>query len=48
MEGDTVRCRVRLLLSRPIHARPDYEFAAGSKTVRAYTPNNPVPKDESW
>ncbi|KAF8055125.1 ERDJ2A [Scenedesmus sp. PABB004] len=46
METDPVHCRVRVLLSRPSHATPGYALRGSG--VRAYTPLNPVPRDESW
>ena len=38
--------QVRVLLSRPSHRSGDYQLRGSA--VRAYTPNNPVPRDESW
>ncbi|GIL50242.1 hypothetical protein Vafri_6471 [Volvox africanus] len=52
MEGDVVKCRVQLLVTRPSHNTPGFEQQApargSSKAIRAFTPNNPVPKDENW
>eukprot|EP00775_Hariotina_reticulata_P009185 gene9185-9351_t len=46
MEQDPVHCRVRVLLSRPSHLQEG--FALRGSAVRAYTPHNPVARDESW
>jgi hypothetical protein len=35
-----------VLLSRPSHAVEG--FSLRGNAVRAYTPHNPVPRDESW
>ncbi|GFR50267.1 hypothetical protein Agub_g12454, partial [Astrephomene gubernaculifera] len=52
MEGDVVKCRLQLLVTRPSHNTPGFEQQAptrgSSKAIRAFTPNNPVPKDENW
>ena len=39
-------CQVRVLLSRPSHQAGAYSLRGNA--VRAYTPHNPVPRDESW
>ncbi|WIA39826.1 hypothetical protein OEZ86_013276 [Tetradesmus obliquus] len=46
MEKDPVHCKVRVLLSRPSHQAGGYSLRGNA--VRAYTPHNPVPRDESW
>ncbi|EFJ44468.1 molecular chaperone [Volvox carteri f. nagariensis] len=52
MEGDVVKCRLQLLVTRPSHNTPGFEQQAptrgSSKAIRAFTPNNPIPKDENW
>ncbi|KAG2485811.1 hypothetical protein HYH03_015521 [Edaphochlamys debaryana] len=52
MEGDAVKCTLQLLVSRRSHNTPGFESQApsrgSSKAIRAYTPNNPIPKDEAW
>lgn len=65
MEADMVKCRVRLMLTRPLHdaavaslgaaggdgaaavAAAQAALAPG-KSVRAFTPNLPLAKDELW
>lgn len=46
MEGDPVHCKVRVLLSRPSHKAEGFQLRGSA--VRAYTPYNPVPRDEAW
>eukprot|EP00879_Flechtneria_rotunda_P003234 GHRR01003457.1.p1 GENE.GHRR01003457.1~~GHRR01003457.1.p1 ORF type:complete len:707 (+),score=247.45 GHRR01003457.1:307-2427(+) len=46
MVTDPVHCRVRVLVSRPSHMTEGYQLRGSA--VQAYTPNNPVPRDESW
>lgn len=52
MEGDAVRCRLQLLVTRPAHNAPGAQQVApargSSKAVRAFTPSNPIPRDENW
>ncbi|KXZ42319.1 hypothetical protein GPECTOR_162g134 [Gonium pectorale] len=52
MEGDLVKCKLQLLVTRPSHNTPGFEQQAptrgSSKAIRAFTPNNPVPRDENW
>ncbi|GLC39388.1 hypothetical protein PLESTM_000891300 [Pleodorina starrii] len=52
MEHDVVKCRVQLLVTRPSHNTPGFEQQAptrgSSKAIRAFTPNNPISKDENW
>lgn len=38
--------QVRVLLSRPSHKQEG--FSLRGSAVRAYTPYNPTPRDESW
>jgi hypothetical protein len=38
--------QVRVLLSRPSHQADGYSLRGNA--VRAYTPHNPVPRDELW
>lgn len=37
-----------MLLTRPSHALPNFELKTKGKTVRAYAPLYPHPKDETW
>lgn len=37
---------MRVLLSRPSHRSEGFQLRGSA--VRAYTPNNPVERDESW
>eukprot|EP00878_Enallax_costatus_P024760 GHUV01026445.1.p1 GENE.GHUV01026445.1~~GHUV01026445.1.p1 ORF type:complete len:636 (+),score=256.18 GHUV01026445.1:447-2354(+) len=46
MEGDPVHCKVRVMLSRASHRQEG--FSLRGSAVRAYTPYNPTPRDESW
>jgi len=45
-EQDPVKCRVRVLLRRPSHKQDGFKLSG--KSVRAYTPHYPMPRDESW
>ncbi|KAF5837295.1 Sec63 Brl domain-containing protein [Dunaliella salina] len=40
--------RLRIVLSRPSHTQPNFVLKTKGKTVRAFTPLFPHPKDENW
>uniref|UniRef100_A0A7S3R9Y3 J domain-containing protein n=1 Tax=Dunaliella tertiolecta TaxID=3047 RepID=A0A7S3R9Y3_DUNTE len=48
IERDIAKCSLRIVLSRPSHTQPNFVLKTKGKTVRAFTPLFPHPKDENW
>lgn len=40
--------QVRVVLTRPSHMLPNFEFKSKGKAVQAFAPQFPFPKDENW
>ncbi len=48
VEGDLIRCKIRVMLVRPSHSFEVFEPPASGKAIRACTPLFPHAKEEQW
>eukprot|EP00197_Chlamydomonas_leiostraca_P010453 CAMPEP_0202862194 /NCGR_PEP_ID=MMETSP1391-20130828/3321_1 /ASSEMBLY_ACC=CAM_ASM_000867 /TAXON_ID=1034604 /ORGANISM="Chlamydomonas leiostraca, Strain SAG 11-49" /LENGTH=714 /DNA_ID=CAMNT_0049541695 /DNA_START=168 /DNA_END=2313 /DNA_ORIENTATION=+ len=48
MEQDVAKCKVRLVVTRPSHNQDSFTLPAQGKSVRAFAPLFPLPRDENW